>query len=212
MSLQNLITAVEDGNTNETKKLVTEALEQKVSLQEIMDALISAMANIGEMFKNDEIFVPEMILSARAMTGGLQILEPLMIDADMKPIGTVVIGTIKGDLHEIGKNLVAMMMKGIGATVYDLGIDVSPEQFLEKAKEVDADIIAISSLLTTTMAAMPDVIETFENAGIRDKVFFMVGGAPISQRYADEIGADGYTKDAGTAADLAQEYLRSKAN
>lgn len=212
MSLQKIIEAVEIGNTNETVKLVNEALEQNVPLQDIMEALIRSMGNVGELFKNDEIFVPEMILAARAMTAGIQILEPLMIQADIKPVGNVVIGTIQGDLHEIGKNLVAMMMRGIGATVHDLGIDVSPEQFLAKAKEVNADIVAISSLLTTTMAAMPDVIELFEKEGMRDKIYFMVGGAPISQRYAKEIGADAYTADARSAAEIAQEYLQSKYN
>jgi 5-methyltetrahydrofolate--homocysteine methyltransferase len=210
LGLEKIADAVEMGNVKETTQIVKEALDGGSSVQTVLDSLIAAMANVGELFKQNEIFVPEMILSARAMTAGLQLLEPLMLKADIKPVGTVVIGTIKGDLHEIGKNLVAMMLRGIGATVYDLGIDVSPEAFLAKAQEVNADIVAISSLLTTTMAAMPDVIELFEKNGLRDKVFFMVGGAPISQRYAKEIGADGYAPDASTAAELALAHLQAK--
>lgn len=210
MDWAKITASVEDGNIDETTKLVKSALDGGASVQETLDALIAAMANVGELFKNDEIFVPEMILSARAMTAGLQVLEPLMMKANVKSIGTVVIGTIKGDLHEIGKNLVAMMMRGIGATVHDLGIDVSAEAFLAKAKETNADIVAISSLLTTTMADMPDVIELFKKNGMRDKVYFMLGGAPISQKYAMECGADGYAVDAGSAAELAASVLKKK--
>lgn len=210
MCLENITDSIETGNTQVTRKLVKEALEEGASIQTILDALVNAMGNVGDLFKNNKIFVSEMILSAHAMTAGLQMLEPLMLKVDSKMIGVVVIGTIKGDLHEVGKNLVAMMMRSIGATVYDLGIDVSAEQFLEKAKEVHADIIAISSLLTSTMSEIPDVLALFEKNGLRDKVFFMIGGAPISHRYVKEIGADGYTPNAYAAAELAMRHLQDK--
>ena len=151
-----------------------------------------------------------MLVAARAMSAGLKILEPLMTETGVKPVGTVVIGTVKGDLHDIGKNLVAMMMKGIGATVYDLGIDVPDADFVEKAEEVNADIVCISALLTTTMPAINDVIKEFEKSGVRDKYRIMVGGAPVNQAFADEIGADVYTSNAADAAENAKEYLTKK--
>ncbi|PHV69606.1 cobalamin-binding protein [Sporanaerobium hydrogeniformans] len=210
MDMQELSLAVQKGKLKVVKELVNQALEEGISVQEILDTgLISAMGIVGEKFKNNEIFVPEMLVAARAMSAGIKILEPLMSDSGVKPIGKVVIGTVKGDLHDIGKNLVAMMMRGMGATVYDLGIDVPDKNFVEKAEEIGADIVCISALLTTTMPAIDDVIQEFENAGVRDKYYIMIGGAPVSQNYADKVGADAYTSNAGEAADVAKAYLIS---
>jgi len=210
LALDKIASAVEDGNKNDATKLVSEAIEKGTPVQEILDALIKGMGVVGDLFKNEEIFIPELIMSANAMTAGIKLLEPLMAKADIKPIGTVVIGTIQGDLHEIGKNLVAIMMRGVGAIVHDLGIDVSPQKFLDKAKEVNADIVAISTMLTTTAPVMGDVVDFFVKNGYRDKVWFLVGGSPISVAYAKEIGADCYAPDAGSAADVTLNYLKSK--
>ena len=148
-----------------------------------------------------------MLVAARAMAMGLTILEPLLTATGVKPVGKVVIGTVRGDLHDIGKNLVAMMMKGMGATVYDLGVDVPDHTYVEKAEEVGADIICLSALLTTTMPAIGDVIKDFEKSGVRDKYYIMVGGAPVSQTFADQIGANAYSANASEAADVAKAYL-----
>ncbi|MEI8201357.1 MAG: cobalamin-dependent protein, partial [Eubacteriales bacterium] len=153
---------------------------------------------------------PEMLVAARAMSMGLAILEPLLTATGVKPIGKVVIGTVSGDLHDIGKNLVAMMMKGMGATIYDLGVDVADHTYVEKAEEVGADIICLSALLTTTMPAIGDVIKEFEKSGVRAKYYIMVGGAPVSQSFADQIGANGYSANASEAADMAKAYLLSR--
>jgi len=175
------------------------------------DELIRAMGIVGEKFRLNEIYVPEMLVAARAMAMGLTILEPLLTATGVKPVGKVVIGTVRGDLHDIGKNLVAMMMKGMGATVYDLGVDVSSHTFVEKANEVGADIVYLSALLTTTMPAIGDTIKDFEKSGVRGKYYIMVGGAPVSRTFADQIGADAYTPNASEAADAAKVYLLSRA-
>ena len=211
MAFEDLSLAVQKGKSKQVKELVNAEIEKGTPVEEILnDGLIAPMGIVGENFKQNKIYVPEMLVAARAMSAGLKILEPLMTETGVKPVGTVVIGTVKGDLHDIGKNLVAMMMKGIGATVYDLGIDVLDADFVEKAEEVNADIVCISALLTTTMPAINDVIKEFEKSGVRDKYRIMVGGAPVNQAFADEIGADVYTSNAADAAENAKEYLTKK--
>ena len=210
MDIEELSVAVQKGKAKQVKELVNQGIEEGVSIETILNAgLIDAMGIVGENFKNNKIYVPEMLVAARAMSAGLTILEPLLTATGVKPIGKIVIGTVKGDLHDIGKNLVAMMMKGMGATIYDLGIDVPDIAFVEKAEEVNADIVCISALLTTTMPAIGDVIREFEKAGVRDKYRIMIGGAPVNQAFADSVGADVYTSNAGDAADSAKEYLKS---
>ena len=207
MDLQEICSAVEMGKAKRVKELVNQAVEEGMSVKTILDdGLIRAMGIVGEKFRLNEIYVPEMLVSARAMSMGLTILEPLLTATGVKPIGKVVIGTVKGDLHDIGKNLVAMMMKGMGATVYDLGVDVASHTFVEKAEEVGADIVCLSALLTTTMPAITDVIKDFEDSGVRSKYFIMVGGAPVSQAFADQVKADAYTPNASEAADAAKAY------
>lgn len=210
MYIKELSQCVEKGNAKKTKELVIQALEEKISAEEILnEGLISAMMVVGNKFKNNEIYIPEMLIAARAMSTGLKILEPILTDTGVKLIGTVVIGTVKGDLHDIGKNLVKMMMKGAGIDVYDLGVDVSPETFIEKAEEVNADIVCLSALLTTTMTSLGEVIKAFKRAGVRNKYIFMVGGAPVTSNYAKQIGAI-YTADAPSAAAAAREVLYKK--
>lgn len=208
MILQEISESVEKGNAKQTKLLVTQALEDGIAPEAIMnDGLIAAMGIVGENFRQNLIFVPEMLVASRAMTQGLKILEPQLVAAGVKPIGTVVIGTVKQDLHDIGKNLVSMMLRGIGATVYDLGVDVPAEAFVQKAEEVNADIICLSALLTTTMPAIGEVIQAFEVAGLRDKYTIMVGGAPVNSAFAKESGADYYTSNASDAAEVARQVL-----
>ena len=168
------------------------------------------MGVIGDKFSRNEVFVPEMLVAARAMSAGTAILEPLMAQGGMKAAGTVIIGTVKGDLHDIGKNLCAMMLKGVGATVVDLGVDVAPETFLEKAHSENADVVCLSALLTTTMPVMKETVDAFTASGDRDKYYIMVGGAPVTQAFADEIGADAYTSDANECAKAVKAYLEKK--
>jgi len=208
MDLNEICVAVEIGKGKRVKELVNQAVEEGMPVKTILDdGLIRAMGIVGEKFRINEIYVPEMLVAARAMAMGLAILEPLLTATGVKPVGKVVIGTVRGDLHDIGKNLVAMMMKGMGATVFDLGVDVPDHTYVEKAEEVGADIICLSALLTTTMPAMGDIIKEFEKSGVRNKYFIMVGGAPVSQTFADQIGADAYSPNASEAADIAKAYL-----
>ncbi|HEY5563363.1 MAG TPA: corrinoid protein [Clostridiaceae bacterium] len=208
MDLKELSLLVQRGNAKKVKELVSLALEEKIDPEVILnEGLISAMSEVGIKFKNNEIYVPEMLIAARAMNAGMQILEPILTAAGVKAIGKAVIGTVKGDLHDIGKNLVRMMLKGAGIEVYDLGTDVTPEAFADKAEEVGAQIVCLSALLTTTMPAMKEIIDEFVKRGIRDKYIFMIGGAPITSNYAKEIGADHYTPDAATAAEVAKAML-----
>ena len=208
MDLQQLSLYVQKGNGAKVKEMVSEGLAEKVSPSEILNAgLIEAMAVIGEKFKNNEIYVPEMLMAAKAMNQGMQVLEPILTATGVKPIGKAVIGTVKGDLHDIGKNLVRMMLKGAGIEMYDLGIDVSAQAFLDKAKEVGADMICLSALLTTTMPYMDSVIKEFEKAGVRGQYKFMIGGAPVSEAYAKSINADCYADDAVVAVDVAKKLL-----
>ena len=205
--MQAISTAVKDGRKKIVEKLVTEALEEGVSAETILNkGLVVGMTELGELFKNGEVYVPEVLVAARAMKAGTALLKPLLQAANVKSLGTVAIGTVEGDLHDIGKNLVAMMLEGTGFTVIDLGENVSPDAFVNAAKE-GANIVAMSALLTTTMPMMATTIKALEDAGVRDKVKVMIGGAPITQEYADQIGADGYSTDAASAAKRAKELV-----
>jgi 5-methyltetrahydrofolate--homocysteine methyltransferase len=197
-----------EGDMHLVQDKVTAALEADINPGDILNqGLIEAMAEVGRLFEEGEYFVPEMLIAARAMKAGLAILKPKLIDEDIKPIGKVASGTVKGDLHDIGKNLVCMMLEGAGFEILDLGTDVSPDQFVDAVKNQGVGVIAMSALLTTTMPNMKNTIEALEEAGIRDSVKVMVGGAPVTQAYADEIGADGYAPDASRAATLAKQLL-----
>jgi len=211
MDLKELSSFVQKGNAKKTKELVQLGLDEKISPAIILnEGLIEAMGEVGVKFKNNEIYVPEMLIAARAMSAGMQILEPILAETGVKPIGKAIIGTVKGDLHDIGKNLVKMMMKGAGIEVIDLGVDVPDEKFVEKAAEFDVDIVCLSALLTTTMPAIGDVIKAFEAAGVKEKYVFMIGGAPVTSNFAKQVGADIYTPDAATAGEVAKELLIKK--
>lgn len=199
------------GRVKDVKKLVEEALEAGMDPKVILnEGLLEGMSIIGGKFKRNEVFVPEVLVAARAMTAGLSVLEPKLVEVGNEPVGKAVIGTVKGDLHDIGKNLVAVMLKGAGFEVVDLGTDVEPEDYIEKAEEVGADIIAMSALLTTTMPEMKEVIDALEEHGLRDKYIVMVGGAPVTANYAEQIGADYFTADAGSAAEAAKRAVLEK--
>ncbi|MGB9587698.1 MAG: corrinoid protein, partial [Armatimonadota bacterium] len=203
---QELATALINGKAPVVKELTEKALAQGESPQDVLNkGLVAGMTVVGEKFKNNEFYVPEVLIAARAMKSGMEVLRPKLVDAGVEPVAKVAIGTVRGDLHDIGKNLVAMMMEGAGFEIIDLGVDVKPEQFVETVKEKNASLVCLSALLTTTMPAMKDTIEALEAAGLRDKVNVMVGGAPVTQNYADEIGADGYAPDAASAVDKARE-------
>ncbi len=198
------------GDANRVKELVEAAVKEKAPVGEILNqGLIAGMNVVGVKFKNNEFYVPEVLIAARAMHAGMGILEPLLAEGGIKPIGKIAIGTAKGDLHDIGKNLVIMMLKGGGFEVEDLGIDVPEEKFVEAAK-AGTQLIGISALLTTTMPSMKTAIEALKSAGLKDKVKVMIGGAPITQAYADEIGADGYSPDAASAVDKAKELIEAR--
>jgi 5-methyltetrahydrofolate--homocysteine methyltransferase len=206
--LEVIRTGIMDGDMHLVQDTVNAALEEGVSAPDILnEGLIKAMAEVGRLFEEGEYFVPEMLIAARAMKAGLAILKPKLVDADVKPVGKVAAGTVKGDLHDIGKNLVCMMLEGAGFEIVDLGTDVSPDKFVDAVKSQGADVIAMSALLTTTMPNMKNTVDALEEAGIRDAVKVMIGGAPVTQAYADEIGADGYAPDASRAATLARQLL-----
>jgi len=173
----------------------------------LYEAMIPAMAEVGRLFEANEYYVPEMLIAARAMKAGLAIIRPELVKEKVKPKGKVALGTVKGDLHDIGKNLVSIMVEGAGFEVIDLGVDVSPQQFVNAVKEKGADVIGLSALLTTTMPSMKSTIEAVQEAGLRKKVKIIIGGAPVTQKYADEIGADGYGRDAAAAANLVKKLL-----
>lgn len=206
--LRSIADAVKNGRAKVVKQLVPEALAEGIPVSEILNnGLLVGMTELGELFKKNEVYVPEVLVAARAMKVGTDLLKPYMMSADIQSRGVVAIGTAKGDLHDIGKNLVRMMMEGSGFTVLDLGVDVAPEKFVEAVQTNGAQIVAISALLTTTMPAMRECIEALEKAGLRDKVKVMIGGAPVTQSFADEIGADAYTPDAASAAERAVELV-----
>jgi corrinoid protein of di/trimethylamine methyltransferase len=198
---------LQEGKAKVVKQLVATAIEEGLGAKDILEnGLLHGMGIIGEKFKNNEVFVPEVLVAARAMNMGIEMLRPLLQEAGVKAVGKVCIGTVQGDLHDIGKNLVRLMMEGKGLEVVDLGTDVLPETFVQAAVENDCKVICCSALLTTTMNVMKDVVEAVVKAGLRDKVKIMVGGAPITQSFCDQIGADAYTPDATTAAAQAVQY------
>ena len=201
-----LYNAILTGNAKKAEEVTKIAITAKVDPTELVQKyMIPAMDEVGKRFECNEYFVPELLIAARAMKTSLELITPLLTAAGAEPVGYVVIGTVQGDLHDIGKNLVASMLEGGGFKVVDLGVDVPPERFVEAAKEKDGTIIALSALLTTTMTMMKTVIQALDKAGIRKKTKVMIGGAPITQQYADEIGADGYSDNASTAVALARK-------
>ena len=206
--LKALAEAIISGNQEEARRLTQQALDEGVPAEQVLnEGLIAGMQVVGEKFKRNEFYVPEVLIAARAMKAAMELLRPLLAQSNAATRGTVVIGTVRGDLHDIGKNLVAMMLEGGGFRVVDLGVDVAPEKFAEAVQAENAQIVGLSALLTTTMPAMKDTIEALEQAGVRDKVKVIIGGAPVTQEYADEIGADGYAPDAASAVDKAKELL-----
>ncbi|NLL83432.1 MAG: cobalamin-binding protein [Lentisphaerae bacterium] len=208
MSTEAICQALMKGRTPEVKTLVQAALDAGTDPAAILnEGMLAGMSIIGEKFKKNEVYVPEVLIAARAMKAGMEILRPKLVDAGVEPIGTAVIGTVKGDLHDIGKNLVGMMLEGAGFKVVDAGIDVSAEKFIETAKANNAHIIGVSALLTTTMTNMKLVVDAVKEAGLSAKV--IIGGAPVTQAFCDEIGASGYSADAASAADLAKSLLAS---
>lgn len=210
MSIISEISAfLQQGRANNVKELVARALEEGISVKEILNGgLLAGMGVIGEKFKNNEVYVPEVLIAARAMNAGMDVLKPVLVSSEMKSKGKVVLGTVKGDLHDIGKNLVKIMLEGKGLDVVDLGTDVSPNAFVEAAVNESADIIACSALLTTTMMVMKDVVKEAEAKGIKGKVKIMVGGAPVTQNFCESIGADLYAPDAASAGDAALKICR----
>jgi methylmalonyl-CoA mutase cobalamin-binding domain/chain len=196
------------GNAPEVRELVEQGLADALEAESMLyDALIPSLEEVGARFERGDFFVPEMLIAARAMQGALDILRPLLAETGAKPIGTYVMGTVKGDVHDIGKNLVDIMLEGAGFTVFDLGVNVAPEMFVEKVEEHQPDIVGFSAFLTTTMPMFKANINALEKAGIRDEVIVMVGGAPVTQQYADTVGADGYAADASTAVRLAKDLI-----
>jgi len=206
--VKQLYTAVLEGDARLAKSVTEQALAAGVDPQTLVtEQMIPAMAEAGRRFECNDYFVPELLIAARAMKSSLELIRPLLAARGANPVGRVAIGTVKGDLHDIGKNLVAAMLEGGGFEVYDLGVDVSPEKFVAAVHEKNVNLVALSALLTTTMPAMKSTIEALKQAGIRDKVKVVIGGAPITQKYADEIGADGYSENAAAAVNLARKAL-----
>ena len=206
--LKDLYEGIMDGDMEVAEEKVQEALEAGIGPGRILnEGMIAAMAEVGQLFEEGEFFVPEMLIAARAMQGGMAVLKPHLAEGDVQCPGKVVIGTVKGDLHDIGKNLVAMMLEGAAFEIVDLGTDVSAEKFVDAVKESGANVVAMSALLTTTMPNMENTIAALTDAGLRDKVKIMVGGAPLTQDYADKIGADGYAADANQAVASAKSLV-----
>jgi len=204
--LKTLADAVIKGDQATAVEITKQAIADNMPAKQILDeGLIAAMDIVGDRFSKNEIYIPEMLIAARAMKSATEILEPELVKAGVEPVGKFVVGTVVGDLHDIGKNLVAMMMKGAGFDVIDVGVDVSAESFVEKAKESGAQVIGLSALLTTTMPAMEATIKALKDAGIDAKI--IIGGAPVTQTYADKIGADGYSADAASAVDVAKALV-----
>jgi len=207
--LEEIIGAIDKGDTSAVRELSEKALGEDIPAVEILNkALVTGMNVVSEKFKNCEIFIPEVLISAKAMKAGMDIVKPLLANGDVKSPGKIIIGTVKGDLHDIGKNIVAMLLEGAGFEVVNLGTDVSKEDFIEFAKKEKANIIGLSALLTTTMLYMKEVIDSIKEAGLDRNVRVIIGGAPISQSYADEINADGYASDATSAVDLVKNLLK----
>ena len=207
-TLQSLFDSIVNGDAKAVPPLVQAAVEAGVPASRILnDGMIPAMAEVGRLFEEGEYFVPEMLISARAMQAGLSVLQPYLSEANVQSPGRVAIGTVKGDLHDIGKNLVAMMLQGAGFEVLDLGTDVAPEKFIAAITDKSVDIVALSALLTTTMPNMKVTVDALKEAGVRDRVKIMIGGAPVTESYAMQIGADGYSVDASRAVALAKSLM-----
>jgi methylmalonyl-CoA mutase cobalamin-binding domain/chain len=199
------------GNAPEVRELTERGLEDDLDPEKMLyEALIPSLEEVGARFERGDFFVPEMLIAARAMQGALDLLRPLLAETGAKPIGTFVMGTVKGDVHDIGKNLVNIMLEGAGFTVHDLGVNVAPEKFVEPVEEHEPDIVGFSAFLTTTMPMFKANINALEKAGLREKVIVMVGGAPVTQAYADAVGADGYAADASTAVRLAKDLIERR--
>ena len=209
--LQGLFDNTLIGNAPAVKDLTNEGLAMGMNPETLLyDALIPSLEEVGARFERGDFFVPEMLIAARAMQGALDILRPLLAETGAKPIGTFVMGTVKGDVHDIGKNLVNIMLEGAGFTVHDLGVNVAPEKFVEQVQEHEPDIVGFSAFLTTTMPMFKANINALEKTGLRDRVIVMVGGAPVTQEYADAVGADGYAADASTAVRLAKALIENR--
>jgi len=208
--IKGIYDSILEGQQKEAVSGVQAAIDAGLPPGDILnDGMVDAMAEVGRLFEEGEYFVPEMLIAARAMQSGLALLKPHLIEADIESAGTVAIGTVKGDLHDIGKNLVGMMLEGAGFEIVDMGTDVTPEQFVETVQGGGVDIVALSALLTTTMPSMQATILALESAGIRDRVKVMIGGAPVTDEYAAQIGADGYSSDASRAVNLAKSLIGS---
>jgi len=206
--LQALAEAVINGDRDEVARLAQEAVDEGVGPGSIVnEGLIVGMDEVGRRFKANEFYVPEVLIAARAMHAGMDIVNPLLAESGIEPRGRVLIGTVQGDLHDIGKNLVAMMLEGGGYEVIDMEVDIPADQFVAAVNEHSPNVLAMSALLTTTMPAMKDTIDALDAAGVRDQIKVMIGGAPVTQDYADEIGADGYAPDAASAVDLAADLI-----
>ena len=206
--LEQISTAIIEGDLDEIVDLTEDALEEELGAEEILNqGLMAGMDHVGVEFKAGNMFVPEVLRSARVMQMSMEILNPLLAESGVQMLGKVLLGTVKGDLHDIGKSLVAMMCEGAGFVVKDLGKDIAPEGFLEAVKEYEPDVLGMSALLTTTMRSMESTIKALKEAGVRDKVKVMIGGAPVTQAFADQIGADGYASNAASAADLAKQLV-----
>jgi methylmalonyl-CoA mutase cobalamin-binding domain/chain len=209
--LQGLFDNTLVGNAPAVKELTEQGLAQEMGPESLLyDALIPSLEEVGARFERGDFFVPEMLIAARAMQGALDILRPLLAETGAKPIGTFVMGTVKGDVHDIGKNLVNIMLEGAGFTVHDLGVNVAPEKFVEQVQQHEPDIVGFSAFLTTTMPMFKANINALEKSGLRDKVIVMVGGAPVTQEYADAVGADGYVAEASTAVRLAKALIENR--
>jgi 5-methyltetrahydrofolate--homocysteine methyltransferase len=207
--LKPLYDAILTGDAKTAKATTEQALAAGVDpVKLVQEYMVPAMAEVGQRFECNEFFVPELLLAARAMKAALELVRPLLVAGGIQPTGRVAIGTVKGDLHDIGKNLVGAMLEGGGFEVIDLGVNVSPEQFVAAVKEKGAQIVALSALLTTTMPSMKTTIDALKQAGVRDQVKILIGGAPVTQKYADEIGADGYSESAASAPGLAKQVLK----
>jgi 5-methyltetrahydrofolate--homocysteine methyltransferase len=206
--LEEISTAVIEGNMGDIADLTDDALDEGLSAEEILNkGLMPGMDYVGVEFKAGNMFVPEVLRSAKTMQGSMDIIRPMLAETGVKTTGKVLLGTVKGDLHDIGKNLVGMMCEGAGFEVKDIGKDVAPEEFVDAVKEYEPDVVGMSALLTTTMRSMESTIKVLEEAGLRDKVKIIIGGAPVTQAFADQIGADGYASNAAGAADLAKQLV-----
>ena len=204
-----IIDAVVGCDEAKVLKLVQNGLDEGVAAKEILNqGLIAGMDVVGEKMENEDMFIPEVLMAAKVMSAAVGILKPLLAAEDMSAMGRVIIGTVKGDLHDIGKNLVAMMLESAGFEVYNLGVDISPDKFVSEVNEKNANMVCLSALLTTTMPMMKQTIDAVVESGLRDRVKIMVGGAPVTKNYANEIGADGYAPDAGSATKLAKTLLQ----